>query len=64
MPSFAKYLAPYLLGLNNKVGLVKVDWNATERDRLSVRYNLSRYTALTRRTPAYRVPRNILATTK
>jgi hypothetical protein len=46
MPSFAKYLAPYQLGLNNKVGLIKVDWNATERDRLSVRYNLSRYTGV------------------
>lgn len=46
LPSFAKYLAPYQLGLNNKVGLIKVDWNATERDRLSVRYNLSRYTGV------------------
>ncbi len=46
LPSFSKYLAPYQLGLNNNVALAKVDWNASERDRLSVRYNLSRYTGV------------------
>ncbi|MCC6366392.1 MAG: TonB-dependent receptor [Bryobacterales bacterium] len=43
---FGKYLTPYQIGLNNNVGLVKVDWNATDRDRLSVRYNMSRYTGV------------------
>lgn len=43
---FTKYLTPYIIGLNNNVGLVKVDWNATDKDRLSVRYNLSRYTGV------------------
>lgn len=43
---FAKYLTPYQLGLNNNVALAKVDWNATDRDRLSVRYNMSRYTGV------------------
>jgi hypothetical protein len=43
---FGKYLTPYIIGLNNNVGLVKVDWNATQKDRVSVRYNLSRYTGV------------------
>ena len=43
---FGKYLTPYLIGLNNNVGLVKVDWNASDKDHVSVRYNLSRYTGL------------------
>jgi hypothetical protein len=44
--TFGKYLTPYLIGLNNNVGLVKADWNISEKDRLSVRYNLSRYTGI------------------
>jgi hypothetical protein len=43
---FGKYLTPYIIGLNNDVGLVKVDWNATQKDHVSVRYNLSRYTGV------------------
>ncbi|MEO8658853.1 MAG: TonB-dependent receptor, partial [Bryobacteraceae bacterium] len=43
---FTKYLTPYLVGLNNNVGLVKIDWNASDKDRLSFRYNLSRYTGV------------------
>jgi len=43
---FGKYLKPYAIGLNNNVGLVKGDWNISDKDRLSVRYNLSRYTGL------------------
>jgi len=43
---FNRYLTPYPIGLNNNVGLVKVDWNASEKDRLSIRYNLSRYTGI------------------
>src|SRR5437879_12523634 len=41
-----KYLKPYLIGLENNLGLVKGDWNISDRDRLSIRYNLSRYTGL------------------
>src|SRR5439155_10063413 len=43
---FGKYLKPYLIGLENNLGLVKGDWNISDRDRLSIRYNLSRYTGL------------------
>jgi hypothetical protein len=43
LAAVAQYLLPYQLGLNNDVGLVKVDWNIGSNDRLSVRYNLSRY---------------------
>lgn len=43
---FGKYLTPYLIGLNNDVGLVKIDWNASDKDRLTIRYNLSRYTGV------------------
>ena len=46
LPTFAKYLVPYSLGLENKVALAKVDWNLSDRDRVSVRYNLSRYTGV------------------
>ena len=44
--TFGKYLTPYLIGLNNNVGLVKADWNASAKDRISVRYNFSRYTGV------------------
>jgi len=43
---FGKYLAPYPIGLNNDVGLIKGDWNISSSDRLSIRYNLSRYTGI------------------
>src|SRR5207244_11437023 len=43
---FGKYMKPYAIGLNNNVGLVKGDWNISDKDRLSVRYNLSRYTGV------------------
>src|SRR5262249_35249824 len=43
LPSFQQYLQPYPLGQQNKVGLAKADLNLTDRDRVSVRYNLSRY---------------------
>jgi len=42
-PTFQKYFEPYQTGINNKVALVKGDVNLTDRDRISVRYNLSRY---------------------
>lgn len=44
--AFSKYLSPYPIGLNNNVGLVKGDWNISDKDRLSVRYNMSRYTGV------------------
>ena len=40
------YLAPYKLGLNNNVYLAKMDWNINNSDRLTVRYNASRYTGV------------------
>src|SRR3954453_22028209 len=43
---FNKYLTPYQIGLNNNVGLAKVDWNVSDKDRISVRYNISRYTGV------------------
>lgn len=46
LSTFGKYLTPYLIGLDNNVGLVKVDWNVSDKDRVSVRYNLSRYTGI------------------
>jgi hypothetical protein len=45
-PTFQKYFEPYQTGVNNKVALVKSDINLTDRDRISVRYNLSRYTGV------------------
>ncbi|HEY2018020.1 MAG TPA: TonB-dependent receptor [Bryobacteraceae bacterium] len=40
------YLQPYTLGLNNNVYLGKVDWNIGPNDRVSVRFNASRYTGV------------------
>jgi len=42
-PTFQKYFEPYQTGVNNKVALFKADVNLTDKDRVSVRYNLSRY---------------------
>ena len=38
-----KYLTPYSNALNNDVYLGKVDWNITDSQRLSVRYNANRF---------------------
>jgi outer membrane receptor protein involved in Fe transport len=46
LTALQKYLAPYRLGLNNNVYLGKGDWNISSNDRLSVRYNVSRYTGV------------------
>ncbi|HXJ40030.1 MAG TPA: TonB-dependent receptor, partial [Bryobacteraceae bacterium] len=46
LPLFQQYLAAYPLGIQNRVALAKVDFNLSDRDRLSVRYNLSRYTGV------------------
>lgn len=40
----SKYLVPYVTGLNNDVFMTKVDWNITQNQRLSVRYNANRFT--------------------
>ncbi|HLH00785.1 MAG TPA: carboxypeptidase regulatory-like domain-containing protein [Bryobacteraceae bacterium] len=41
--SLQKYLTPYSNALNNDVYLGKVDWNLTNNQRLSVRYNANRF---------------------
>ena len=46
LPVFQKYLATYQLGIENKVALAKVDINIDAKSRLSLRYNLSRYTGV------------------
>ena len=38
-----KYLVSYTTGYNNDIGLAKVDWNISNADRLSVRYNIHRF---------------------
>jgi outer membrane receptor protein involved in Fe transport len=45
-PVFQKYFTPYPTGIENRVALAKGDLNLTDRDRISVRYNLSRYTGV------------------
>ncbi|MDP9172028.1 MAG: TonB-dependent receptor [Acidobacteriota bacterium] len=44
LPALGQYLAPYTTGANNDVALAKVDWNIGNTQRLSVRYNLNRFT--------------------
>ena len=39
------------MGLNNNVYLGKVDWNAGQNDRFSVRFNASRYTGVNQESP-------------
>jgi hypothetical protein len=41
-----QYFASYNRGLNNNVYLGKVDWNMSDSQRLSVRYNANRFTGL------------------
>jgi hypothetical protein len=41
-----KYLTPYANSLNNDVYLGKVDFNISDRQRLSVRYNANRFTGV------------------
>jgi hypothetical protein len=41
-----QYLQPYIVGLKYNVYLGKVDWDIVPKDRLSVRYNASRYTGV------------------
>jgi hypothetical protein len=46
-----QYLTPYVVGLDNNVYLGKVDWNIGPNDRLSVRYNASRYNGVNQESP-------------
>ncbi len=39
----SKYLVSYTTGYNNDIGLAKIDWNISNLDRLSVRYNIHRF---------------------
>jgi outer membrane receptor protein involved in Fe transport len=39
----APYVQSYTTGYNNDIGLAKVDWNPTDTQRLSVRYNVHRF---------------------
>lgn len=44
LPQLGQYLAPYTTGAINNVGLAKLDWNISDRQRFSIRYNLNRFT--------------------
>jgi hypothetical protein len=46
LTALAPYLAPYITGQNTNVYMGKVDYNISPNDRLSVRYNASRYTGV------------------
>lgn len=46
LAALQQYLTPYILGLNNNVYLAKADWNISQNDRFSIRYNASRYTGV------------------
>jgi outer membrane receptor protein involved in Fe transport len=51
LAALAPYLQPYVVGLNNNVYLGKVDWTIGPNDRLTVRYNASRYTGVNQENP-------------
>jgi hypothetical protein len=51
LAALQQYLQPYLVGLDNNVYLGKVDWNISQNDRVSVRYNASRYTGVNQENP-------------
>ncbi len=51
LAALQQFLQPYIVGLNNNVYLGKVDWNIGPNDRLSVRYNASRYTGVNQENP-------------
>jgi hypothetical protein len=46
LTALQQFLEPYIVGLKNNVYLGKGDWNITANDRVSVRYNASRYTGI------------------
>ena len=43
LPQLGQYLTPYTTGAINDVGLVKIDWNITDRQRYYIRYNINRF---------------------
>jgi outer membrane receptor protein involved in Fe transport len=43
LAELSTYLDPYTTGRNNDIGLAKVDWNVTDSQRLSLRYNIHRF---------------------
>lgn len=51
LTALQQFLDPYVVGLKNNVYLGKVDWNAGANDRVSVRYNASRYTGINQENP-------------
>jgi outer membrane receptor protein involved in Fe transport len=51
LAALQQYLAPYQLGLNNNVYLGKIDWNINDTNRLSGRFNASRYTGVNQENP-------------
>ena len=46
LPSLATYLASYANSLNNNVYLGKVDWNLTDSQHATFRYNVNRFTGI------------------
>jgi len=44
LPQLGQYLTPYTFGANNDVGLFKIDWNISDRQRFYIRYNINRFT--------------------
>ncbi len=46
LAGLGQYLTPYANSLNNNVYLGKVDWNLTDNQHLSFRYNANRFTGL------------------
>ena len=46
LPQLGQYLTPYTTGATNDVGLVKIDWNITDRQRFYIRYNINRFTGI------------------
>jgi outer membrane receptor protein involved in Fe transport len=46
LAGLGQYLTPYVNSLNNNVYLGKVDWNLTDNQHISFRYNASRFTGL------------------
>ena len=43
LPQLGQYLTPYTTGAVNDVGLVKIDWNISDRQRYYIRYNINRF---------------------
>ena len=51
LTALQQYLEPYVVGLKNNVYLGKLDYNISANDRLSVRFNASRYTGVNQENP-------------